>query len=130
MSACSANRSVILPLPSSPHWAPTMTMPAISRSVYGASPVPRAVPGAFPECVVVGLGGTRGQDELSLAAVVRAEHGKRLAAHLVQARNRSRTDLGDQGVVVQVGRQHERLAVLVAGVDDRVELLEHPRRAL
>ncbi len=29
-SACSANRSVILPLPSSPHWAPTITMPAIA----------------------------------------------------------------------------------------------------
>jgi hypothetical protein len=31
MSACSDNQSTILPFPSSPHWAPTMTTLAISR---------------------------------------------------------------------------------------------------
>src|ERR1700732_2656205 len=33
-SARSASRSVILPLPSSPHWAPTITIPG-TRPVYG-----------------------------------------------------------------------------------------------
>ena len=32
-SACSASRSVIFPLPSSPHWAPTMTIPGMSAGV-------------------------------------------------------------------------------------------------
>src|SRR3954471_8241746 len=34
-SAFSAMRSVILPLPSSPHWAPTTTSPGIRRSLRG-----------------------------------------------------------------------------------------------
>src|ERR1700728_3757292 len=34
--ARSASRSVILPFPSSPHWAPTMTIPGIAGSVYEA----------------------------------------------------------------------------------------------
>src|SRR3954471_14422863 len=42
-SACSARRSMTLPLPSSPHWAPTITVPGIScESVGGATP--RRVP--------------------------------------------------------------------------------------
>src|SRR5919204_5538556 len=36
MSACSARRSTTLPLPSSPHWTPTITMPGISVGVYEA----------------------------------------------------------------------------------------------
>src|ERR1700732_1766853 len=42
-SACSASRSVILPLPSSPHWAPTITIPGMPTQVYGGPP---ARPGA------------------------------------------------------------------------------------
>src|SRR4051794_5410516 len=41
-SACSASRSVILPLPSSPHWAPTITMPDIAGvSLRGRAPPAR-----------------------------------------------------------------------------------------
>src|SRR5659263_53197 len=36
-SAFSASRSVILPLPSSPHWAPTTTVPGTLPSVQDAS---------------------------------------------------------------------------------------------
>src|SRR5271166_1130554 len=32
--ARSASRSVIFPLPSSPHWAPTMTIPGMRSAVY------------------------------------------------------------------------------------------------
>src|SRR6202035_4196111 len=39
-SACSASRSVIFPFPSSPHWAPTMTIPGMNAfSVGGAEAV-------------------------------------------------------------------------------------------
>src|SRR3954468_15553949 len=34
-SACSARRSMTLPLPSSPHWAPTITVPGISFGSVG-----------------------------------------------------------------------------------------------
>ncbi len=56
-SPCSASRSVILPLPSSPHWAPTMTIPGIGEcSLCG----PAAVPGALaqPQPAVRQIGGT------------------------------------------------------------------------
>src|SRR3954447_10888642 len=43
-SACSARRSMTLPLPSSPHWAPTITVPGIScESVGGAEGLRRAL---------------------------------------------------------------------------------------
>src|SRR3954447_15210525 len=35
-SACSASRSTTFPLPSSPHWAPTMTSPGIGGSSLGS----------------------------------------------------------------------------------------------
>src|ERR671918_479420 len=111
MSACSAKRSVIFPLPSSPHWAPTMTMPAISGvSLGAASPVPRGA-AALPERIVLGAAGGRrsgGQDELAVAPLVVAEHRQRLAAHLVQPRDRARPDLGDQGIVLEIGREQHR----------------------
>src|SRR3982074_2885931 len=43
-SACSARRSMTLPLPSSPHWAPTITVPGISvESVGRPNPLRRAL---------------------------------------------------------------------------------------
>src|SRR6202020_2310414 len=33
-SPCSASRSVTLPFPSSPHWAPTITIPGMQPAVY------------------------------------------------------------------------------------------------
>ena len=40
-SPCSASRSVILPLPSSPHWAPTMTIPGMAVQFRGAAGLSR-----------------------------------------------------------------------------------------
>src|SRR3954451_2538174 len=66
-STCSASRSVIFPLPSSPHWAPTMTIPGIAlRSLGGAPP-----------------------DDLP---VILAAHGDHLA-HLLEPGDGSRGDL-------------------------------------
>src|SRR6478735_12152669 len=102
-SACSASRSVILPLPSSPHWAPTMTIPGTVRSLG------RVLEGG---------------------PVVRPMDRDRLA-HLLQARHRPLADMLDELVEAEVGRDRHRALGLVARVDDRVELLEHPRaRAL
>src|SRR5919112_1436869 len=94
-SACSASRSVIFPLPSSPHWAPTMTMP--------------------------GTGGSLGR-VLEVRPLVVAVEGQELA-HLLQAGNRAVADLLDQLVVLEVGGDGHRALRLVAGVDDGVELL-------
>ncbi len=135
-SACSAKRSVIFPLPSSPHWAPTITMPAIARSQSkDRRPRPPAVARrgrrALPERVLVLVARGSGREhEVAVAALVLAEHRQRPAAHLVQPGDRARADLGGQRVVVEVRGQEQRPVVLVARVDDRVELLEHPGRAL
>src|SRR3954453_7625000 len=102
-SACSASRSVIFPLPSSPHWAPTMTIPGTGRSLG------RAAPDDLPVI------GTDDRDDL---------------AHLLEPRHRPLGDLLDELLAVEVRRDHHRLLRLVARVDDRVELLEHPGRGL
>src|ERR1700734_104416 len=60
-SARSASRSVILPLPSSPHWSRTITMPGLEGSLRG-----------------------RSVDDV---ACVAATEGQRLAAHPPKARD-------------------------------------------
>src|SRR5215471_5400446 len=112
MSAFSASRSTILPLPSSPHWAPTMTMPGIAtQSVRRGS-------------------GARSRDELArvqLPAVLAEQRQHR--AHLLQARHGALADLPRELLGrLDVRRDDDRALLLVAGVDDGVELLEHPRR--
>src|SRR4051812_18094889 len=47
-------------------------------------------------------------------------------AHLLEARHRALADLLDELVAFEVGRDDHRALVLVARVDDRIELLEHP----
>src|SRR3954447_15300797 len=96
MSARSASRSTTLPFPSSPHWAPTMTMPGTRRSLSG-------------------------DESARVLAVQRDER-----AHLLEARHRALADLLDELVAFQVRRDDHRALVLVARVDDRIELLEHP----
>src|SRR3954466_5203454 len=96
MSARSASRSTTLPFPSSPHWAPTMTMPGTRRSLSG-------------------------DESARVLAVQRDER-----AHLLEARHRALADLLDELVAFQVRRDDHRALVLVARIDDRVELLEHP----
>src|SRR6476469_5123478 len=98
-SACSASRSVIFPLPSSPHWAPTMTMP--------------------------GTGGSLGR-VLEHWPVVAAEQ-RELRAHLDEPRDGPRADLLAELLVGEVGGDRHRPLRLVPGVHDRVELLEDPR---
>ena len=44
-SPCSASRSVILPLPSSPHWAPTITIPGMSQCSLGRRRLASALAG-------------------------------------------------------------------------------------
>src|SRR4051794_29202690 len=155
-STCSASRSVILPLPSSPHWAPMITMPAIgpsestgtgagagSRPAFapastGGRAPPRRLPAVAAEpdrgrlavalrrAELDGRGG-RGRQvlrQLHLAPLVGAEERQRVAAHLHEAGNGALGDLVAQARLVEVRRQHDGLLVLVAGVDDRVELLE------
>src|SRR3954469_21537034 len=102
-SAFSASRSVILPLPSSPHWAPTMTIDGISDPSLGSVLLHAAI----------------------------APHDWDQLAHLVEPRDRPRAGLVAQLVVVdQVGGDDPRALFLPALVDDRVELLEHPLGAL
>src|SRR3954452_24771319 len=103
-SARSASRSTTLHFPSSPHWAPTTTMPGISSS----------------ECRSGGSQIGNGP------AQVGAEERQRVAAHLHQPRDRPCADLLRQLVGRQVRRDDDRALVLVARVDDRVQLLEHP----
>src|SRR3954453_9985214 len=101
-SARSASRSVTLPLPSSPHWAPTITSPGIAGAL----------------CRFGRLG------DLAVAAIVAEE--RHLVADLAQARDRAAADLLLQLLVREVGRDQDRALRLVALVDQRVELLEHP----
>src|SRR3954466_12107445 len=81
-SACSARRSMTLPLPSSPHWAPTITVPGISYESVGGRegrrPLRRALQAQEPR--VLALEGERhvaeaavavlGDDEVGLARAV------------------------------------------------------------
>src|SRR4051812_38006262 len=103
-SACSASRSTTLPLPSSPHWAPTITMPGIAGSLGRSRTRPPA--------------GLRG-----LAARVGAPQRQHLA-HLLEARDGPLGDLLGERVALEVRRDDDGALLLVAGVDDRVELLE------
>src|SRR4051794_23220398 len=97
-SARSASRSTILPLPSSPHWAPTITNPGIGKSVYGGERLAPVVP-----------------------------EQRQLVAHLGEPRHGALADLLHQLLALEVGRDHHRALLLVAAVDDRVQLLDHPR---
>src|SRR3954451_19481261 len=106
-SAFSARRSVILPLPSSPHWAPTMTIDGI------------------------GLPSLGGDFQIGSRVAAIASHDRDLHAHLGDARDRPGPDLSAQLVrVEQVGGHDHRLLLLPALVHDRVELLQHPLGAL
>src|SRR3954471_12891007 len=115
MSARSASRSTILPLPSSPHWTPTMTMPGMREGVWQARR-----PGRQATCL-------RASGDL-LARVLAEERHDR--AHLLQARDRALVDLARELVALEVRRDDDRALLLVARVDDGVELLEHPLRGL
>src|ERR671933_2953358 len=110
-SARSASRSVTLPFPSSPHWAPTTTRPAMALA-----PVERR-------------GGALGPIDERPAEVW--PHDRNGGAHLAQPRDGARSDLLAELVAVgEVGRDDDRALLLPALVDDRVELLEHPLGAL
>src|SRR3954447_1806762 len=111
-SACSASRSTTLPLPSSPHWAPTITMPGIGCECRG-----RLGPAGVPRRLVRRAGVVAEQrDEL---------------AHLLQARDGALADLVHEILaLLDVRREDHGALLLVAGVDERVELLEDPRAAL
>src|SRR5215207_4242076 len=87
-SARSARRSTTLPLPSSPHWAPTMT-----------------VPGTAGDCD----DSARGSVALGTqVALVRPEEGQRIATDLDQARDRAGADLLLEGGLVEVRRHQHR----------------------
>src|SRR4051794_5743154 len=108
-SARSASRSVTFPFPSSPHWAPTITIPGMLAGVYeGVWRAGRASGGA------------------QLHAAVGAEERQGGATHLDEPRDRARGDLLLELLVVEVGDDDDRPLVLVARVDDGVQLLEHP----
>src|SRR3712207_1740617 len=110
-SARSASRSVTLPFPSSPHWAPTTTRPGMALAV-----------------VRRGGGALRPVHEW-LAHV--ATHDRNGGAHLGETGDGARTDLFAELVAVGEIRGHDDRALLLpAFVDDRVELLEHPLRPL
>src|SRR3981081_3700875 len=97
-SASSSRRSVIFPLPSSPHWAPTMTIDGIARLSLGSD----FEVGGRPTPI--------------------APHDRALHATPGGPGARARADLGAQLIgVQQVGRDHHRLLLLPALVDDRVE---------
>src|SRR4051812_14544656 len=122
-SARSARRSMTLPLPSSPHWAPTITVPGISLGSVGGGglrPVPRD-----RRAHRIGLLG----EVVGLPAQVGADDRQHLA-HLLQAGDRTLVDLLGQVVALEVRRDDDRALGLVAGVDDRVELLEDPGAGL
>src|SRR5919202_3033971 len=108
-SARSASRSVILPFPSSPHWAPTTTSPGMALAVERRG------------------GALRPVDERPAEV---GAHDRNGGAHLAQPRDGPRPDLLAQLVAVgEVGRDDDRALLLPALVDDRVELLQHPFRA-
>src|ERR1700712_3597431 len=107
--ARSASRSVILPLPSSPHWAPTMTTPGTGRILT---------------CAGGGCGAPGASGREAVVFAVHRDHAA--VAHLDQSRDRAPADLLDQLRFVEVGGDQDRAFGLVALVDQGVELLEHP----
>src|SRR2546423_4904626 len=111
-AACSASRSVTLPLPSSPHWAPTITIDGICRPVYA---------GEAP-----GRPSDRAGVVVCDSPLVLAEEKLPIAADFLEPGNGALADLLAQLLVSQIGCDDERALRFVAGVDDRVELFEHP----
>src|ERR1700710_2078335 len=109
-SAFSASRSTTLPLPSSPHWAPTTQIPDISRPVYSACDSGRSNIVMSGVVLLSRVGSPERQD----------------LAHLLQPRHRALVDLLGEVLAFEVRRDDHGALVLVARVDDRVELLEHP----
>src|SRR5690242_15411653 len=104
MSAFSASRSTILPLPSSPHWAPTMTMPGIEKECVRRRRRTRSRDAA--PCDVLAV--------VELARVGAEDRQHR--AHLLQARDRAGPDLvGEPVGVLDVRGDDDRALVLVAG---------------
>src|SRR5579863_6590450 len=101
-SARSASRSVILPLPSSPHWAPTITIPGMSAESTAS---------------------------IRDAACVRAEERQEFA-HPLEPRDGSLAQLLGELRRTEIRGDERRALVLIARVDDRIELLEHPLRAV
>src|SRR3954447_3157825 len=89
-SVRSASRSVTLPLPSSPHWAPTITKPGMAAAL----------------CRFGRLG------DLAVAAIVAEE--RHLVADLAQARDRATADLLLEFLVGKVGRDQDRALRLIA----------------
>src|SRR5437870_233954 len=88
-SARSASRSMTLPLPSSPHWAPTITVPGIAVRSVGGGPL-RLVPASAERRRFGRLG--LDQVDLDVASQVGAQHGDGLA-HLLEPGDRPRADL-------------------------------------
>src|SRR4051794_33434956 len=84
-SACSASRSVTLPFPSSPHWAPTIAMPAMPSAESRRRLAVAAGRGEGLDLQVVG--------HLDAPALVLAEQRQRLAAHLEQPGHGALLDL-------------------------------------
>src|SRR3954447_16051681 len=78
VGARSARRSTTFPLPSPPHWAPTITTPGMPRRIV------TVCPGGGAAASVAGAG---------LEPVVGAEEGERVAADLDQAGDGAATDL-------------------------------------
>src|SRR4051794_40788948 len=117
-STCSASRSVTFPLPSSPHWAPMITMPAIGGSQSRGG----LLPADGRRLAVAGRGfeaRRRAQvlGDLDLAPLVGAEQRQRVPAHLDEAGDRALLDLLAQLLLGEVRGQDYRPLVLVAGVD-------------
>src|SRR3954451_18845359 len=100
-SARSASRSVTFPFPSSPHWAPTIT-------------------------IVDMTGGILGGGERRGPAVLAPQ--RNVEAHVGQPGHGAVADLLAQLVALEVGGDDDRALLLIADVDDRVELFQHPGR--
>src|SRR5919201_1942110 len=88
-SACSASRSTTFPFPSSPHWAPTITSPAIASASVG-SRYWKALCARPAEPAACALRALRRHAE------VRAHDRDRVVADLDQARDGARSDLPAQ----------------------------------
>src|SRR3954471_2791537 len=95
-SARRASRSTIFPFPSSPHWAPTMTVPGMVELSVGSRRLRRPHVGA----------------ELPRVGSVQRED----LAHLLQPGHRALVDLLGQLVALEVRRDDDRPLLLVARV--------------
>ena len=104
----------------------------VVRAVYEASAAAAARLAVAPASLVVPAAAELRARLVRTRAAGRCPYMRqRVAAHLVQPRDRALADLLAQLVVgARFVVSSDRAAVLVARVDDRVELLEHPRRAL